>query len=52
MDDEDTPAYCTSTTRLLKCPTCGTLYYYNHIAASVILSPVVLLYRVAMHQRR
>lgn len=30
MDDEDTPAYCTSTTRLLRCPTCGTYYYYNH----------------------
>jgi hypothetical protein len=30
IDDESTPAYCTSTTRLLKCPKCGTHYYYNH----------------------
>ncbi len=30
MEDESTHAYCTSITRLLKCPVCGTLYYYNH----------------------
>jgi len=30
LDDDNTPAYCTSTTRLLKCPSCGCYYYYNH----------------------
>ncbi|MDP3047363.1 MAG: hypothetical protein Q8O07_07790, partial [Chloroflexota bacterium] len=30
MEDDSTPAYCTSITRLLKCPRCGTYYYYNH----------------------
>jgi len=30
MEDESTGSYCTSTTRLLKCPVCGTYYYYNH----------------------
>jgi hypothetical protein len=30
LEDESTPAYCTSITRLLKCSVCGTLYYYNH----------------------
>lgn len=30
IEDDSTPAYCTSTTRLLKCPTCATHYYYNH----------------------
>ncbi|MEW6267196.1 MAG: hypothetical protein AB1641_29325 [Thermodesulfobacteriota bacterium] len=30
LDDENTPAYCVSTTRLLKCPFCGTHYYWNH----------------------
>ena len=28
--DENTHPYCTSLTRLLKCPRCGTYYYYNH----------------------
>jgi hypothetical protein len=30
FEDDDTQAYCTSTTRLLKCEVCGTYYYYNH----------------------
>jgi len=30
MEDDSTPAYCTSITRLLKCLRCGTYYYYNH----------------------
>ncbi len=30
FDDPDTDPYCTSTTRLLKCGSCGTYYYYNH----------------------
>lgn len=30
LDDENTPAYCVSTTRLLKCAFCGTYYYWNH----------------------
>lgn len=30
LDDESTHRYCTSTTRLLKCPACGSYYYYNH----------------------
>jgi hypothetical protein len=30
FEDDNTPAYCTSTTRLLKCASCGSLYYYNH----------------------
>jgi hypothetical protein len=30
IEDDSTPAYCTSVTRLLKCPKCGTHYYYNH----------------------
>jgi hypothetical protein len=30
IEDDSTPAYCTSITRLLKCPRCGTYYYYNH----------------------
>ena len=29
MEDESTHAYCTSITRLLKCPVCGTHYYYS-----------------------
>jgi hypothetical protein len=30
IDDDSTPAYCSSITRLLRCPRCGTHYYYNH----------------------
>jgi hypothetical protein len=30
MEDDSTPAYCSSLTRLLNCPKCGTYYYYNH----------------------
>jgi hypothetical protein len=30
VEDDSTPAYCISITRLLKCPVCGTYYYYNH----------------------
>lgn len=30
LEDESTHQYCSSITKLLKCPVCGTLYYYNH----------------------
>lgn len=30
LPDDSTHAYCTSVTRLLKCPFCGTYYYHNH----------------------
>ena len=29
LDDENTPDYCYSITRLLKCAVCGTFYYWN-----------------------
>jgi hypothetical protein len=30
LNDGETHAYASSTTRLLKCPECGTYYYWNH----------------------